>query len=108
MLITGFWLTLFGLISAAWAISAETAVEVRLLTPVSSYSSKAGAEIEALLATPLCASSIRLIPEGTVVRGRVTRVHRVGIGLVYESARLDLEFDEVRFPDGRSYPLKAR
>lgn len=108
MLITGFWLTLFGLISAAWVASAETAVEVRLLTPVSSYSSKAGAEIEALLATPLCASSIRLIPEGTVVRGRVTRVHRVGIGLVYESARLDLEFDEVRFPDGRSYPLKAR
>ena len=83
-------------------------MEVRLLNPVSSYTSKTGTEIEALLATPLCANSIQMVPEGAVVRGRVSRVHRVGIGLIHETARLDLEFNEIRFPDGRSYPLETR
>jgi hypothetical protein len=112
MLTSGFWLALttwiVTSICAAWAASAETALEVRLLTPVSSYSSKTGTEIQALLATRLCGNSIQMVPEGTVVRGRIARVHRVGLGLIHETARLDLEFDEMRFPDGRSYPLEAR
>jgi len=112
MLTSGLWLALFTSIltwaSTAWAASSGTAVEVRLLNPVSSYTSKTGTQIEALLATPLCANSIQMVPEGAVVRGRVSRVHRVGIGLIHETALLDLDFNEMRFPDGRSYPLETR
>jgi hypothetical protein len=109
MISLGFWLTLLGwVISAVIPALAQTAVEVRLLTPVSSYASKSGEEIEALLATPLCANSIQMVPPGAIVRGRIDHVHKVGVGLIHETALLDLKFDEIRFPDGRRYPLEAR
>jgi hypothetical protein len=83
-------------------------IEVRLITPLSSYSSKAGDPLEALVATPLCGAGGWTLPDGTVARGSVKHVHKVGIGLVHETARLELEFRELRLPDGRIIPLEAR
>jgi hypothetical protein len=85
-----------------------TPVEARLLTPVSSYSSKAGTGISALLATGVCFADGSTLPEGVTVHGTVERVHKVGLGLVRETAGMSFDFNELRLPDGRVFPVEAR
>src|SRR5208283_16851 len=84
-----------------------TVIEARLLTPISTYRAKPGMEIAAAVATPLCAGGASVLPEGTELRGVVKRVRKVGLGLVYESAGLTLEFTQLDFPDGREYTVLA-
>jgi len=86
-------------------IPAGTVLEVRLLTSLSSYRSKPGAEVQAFVVAPGCPDGL---PAGTVIRGNVKRVSKVGLGLIHESASLDLEFTDLRLPDGQTYPLRAR
>src|SRR5438105_7449107 len=86
-------------------VPAGSALQVRLLSSLSSYSSKTGDDVEGLLVAPGCPDGF---PAGTTVHGVLNRVHKVGLGLVYESARLDVQFFELRLPDGQKYPLRAR
>jgi len=86
-------------------VPAGSVLEVRLLTAVSSYSTKTGARVEALVVAPACP---RGIPAGAIVSGTVKRVHKVGLGLIYECARMDIEFHELRLPSGESYAMRAR
>jgi len=81
-------------------------VEARLLTAISSYSSRSGSEIRALITTPLCFDGGE-VPEGTVLRGSLLNVHRVGLGLIRESASLHPELRELEMPDGRVFPVEA-
>jgi hypothetical protein len=83
-------------------------IEARLLTPISSYSTKSGTPITALVTTRVCSEDVSILPEGTLVRGAVRKVHRVGLGLIHETAGLQLEFRELHLPDGRDFPIGAR
>jgi hypothetical protein len=85
-----------------------TAVEARLSTPISTYSAKPGMQIAAAVTTSLCAGGASVLPQGTELLGVVSRVRKVGLGLVYESAGLKLEFTRLELPDGRQYPVTAR
>jgi len=93
---------------SACSLSAEAPlrVEARLLTPISSYSARTGEEIRALITTPLCFDGGE-VPEGTVLRGSLLNVRRVGLGLIRESASLHPEFRDLEMPDGRVFPLDA-
>src|ERR1035441_1278741 len=88
--------------------SGGTAVEARLLTPISTYSSKVGTEVAALLTTPVCSQDERVLPAGAQFRGVIQRVGKVGLGLVHESASLELSFRVLSLPDGRVDPVEAR
>jgi len=94
---------------AAFAAAAEpaTRVEARLLTPISSYSSKTGSEIQALITTPVCFSDANPLPDGAVVRGSLLKVRRVGLGLVHETASVQPQFTDVDLPGGAVFPVKA-
>src|SRR5581483_4000620 len=81
---------------AAVPVSAATHLKARLLTPVSSYHSKAGDSIEALVVPPACPEPLHAFPAGTIVYGRVGKVHRVGLGIAHETARMTLEFTGLR------------
>jgi hypothetical protein len=82
-------------------------IEVRLLGPLSSYATKSGDSVEALVATPLCTQRGAL-PDGLVATGVVRHVHKVGLGLVHETARMELEFTELAVPGARAIPIRAR
>jgi hypothetical protein len=102
---------LAALVVAAPAIAelpSGTIIEVRLLTPVSSYSSRAGTEIRASVLGAVCQQSGVPFPAGTVVSGIVKAIRRVGLGLVRETARMELDFRDLHLQDGRDYPLQAR
>jgi hypothetical protein len=88
--------------------SGGTVVEARLLTPISTYSSKSGTEVAALLTTPVCLQDERALPDGAQFRGVIQRVGKVGLGLVHESASFELSFRVLSLPDGRVDPVEAR
>jgi LssY C-terminus len=85
-----------------------TAIEARLLTPISSYAARVGMPIEAIVTTPVCSTGEDALPEDAVVTGVVSKVHRVGLGLLYESASMAVDFNQLRLPDGRIYDIHAQ
>jgi len=84
-----------------------TPIVARLLTPLSSYSSKGGDGIKAVVVSPVCFGGTPLPPE-TTVRGVVKGVHRVGLGIAHETASIELAVYQVGLPDGTNYPVEAR
>jgi hypothetical protein len=85
-----------------------TAIEARLLTPISSYAARVGMLVEAIVTTPVCSTGEDALPEDAVVTGVVSKVHRVGLGLLYESASMAVDFNQLRLPGGRTYPIHAQ
>ena len=93
--------------AAAPKAPAGTPVEARLLTPISSYAAKPGLQIEAAIATPVCPRGDDALAAGAILRGVVSKVHRVGIGLIHETAGMHLEFNELLLADGSAYPVQS-
>src|SRR5438270_12993311 len=58
-------------------VPAGSTLQVRLLASLSSYSSKAGDDVDGLLVAPGCPDGF---PAGTTVHGVLNRVHKVGPG----------------------------
>lgn len=81
---------------------------VRLLDPVSSYSSKPGTAVRAtLIQSPDC-DGAPVFPAGLEVDGQVTGVRRVGLGIKHETAWLEIIFDRMVTADGRVLPIASQ
>ena len=102
------WAASFLIFSVAAPLSAATRIKARLLTPVSSYHSKTGDSVEALVVPPACPQPLHAFPPQAVLAGRVQSVHRVGLGVAHETARLRLQFSQLQFPDGASFEIQSR
>jgi hypothetical protein len=85
-----------------------TVLEIRLLQPLSSYTSKPKQRVHAVLIAPVESGQDVLLPAGTQVFGSITGVHRVGLGLIRERARLDLSFDDLVPPEGPQLHIASR
>ena len=96
------------LLGAAAEVHAGTRIKARLLTPVSSYHSKAGDSVEALVVPPACPEPTHALPSETVIAGTVENVHRVGLGLEHETARMRLRFSDLRLAGGEALPIESR
>ena len=81
--------------------------DARLITPLSSYRSRTGDAIAATIMRHACTAE-GAAPDGVVIRGAIKGIHRVGLGLIHETARLELDFNELSLPDGRVFPVSAR
>jgi hypothetical protein len=103
------------LIFAAWCFCPAfaktplgTPLEARLQTPLSSYTARVGTTLEAIVTTPVCSAEEEPLPEGAVLRGVVSKVHRVGLGLVHETASMEVEFNQLLLRDGRTFSVHAQ
>jgi hypothetical protein len=99
---------LSGMPTFADSVSAGTRLEIRLKEPISSYTTVKGTKISGVLIAPLTEGGDMLLPLGTTVEGTVVEVRKVGIGVVHETARIQLQFDRVVLSDGQSVPLQCR
>lgn len=90
------------------SVPAQSTFEVRLLTTVSSYRSKPGDEVRAKVVASICPGAKAGLPDGAIIRGVVKSVRRVGLGIIHETARIDLEFNRVELADGETASLDAR
>jgi hypothetical protein len=89
-------------------VPAGTPLHVRLTTAVGTYASKSGTQVSAVLIAPVVADNDTLIPAGSTLAGTVTKVKRVGFGIVHETATLALDFDRIILPDGGMLPISTR
>ena len=104
-----FLLPLIALELTAAVLPAGTILEIRLLTAVSSHDAKRGDLVRGLTVVPVRDSNgSLLLPVGTIVQGRVERVHRVGLGLIHETASLRFRLDEVLTKHHDPQPMKTR
>ena len=101
-------LVLAGMHTLAESVSVGTRLEIRLEQPISSYATQKGARISGVLVAPLTEAGEMLLPLGTTVEGSVVSVRKVGLGVVHETARLELQFNRVLLADGTSVPLQCR
>ena len=99
-------IALLSVTGAAWCQS--PILEIRLMSPLTSYGMAPGAPFQSVITAPVNVEGRLVLPAGTVVHGSVRRAVGVGIGLVHERATLDLDFNEYELADGRRFPLRAR
>jgi hypothetical protein len=83
-------------------------LEVRLETPLATFSARPGDPIQAVTTHPLRDGSSGYLPAGSRVYGSVAEVRSVGMGLIRERASLLLRFDEIELPSSVRVPLHAR
>jgi hypothetical protein len=79
-----------------------------LTQPVSSYNTKKQATVRGVLLEPIACNGIAVLPAKTPVEGRVVSVHRVGLGLVHETATLEVEFSRISPPQHAPIELRGR
>ena len=96
------------LAARACELPAGTPVWARLSTPVSSYFSKVGSDVHAVLTEDLACSDGIGVPAGTAIEGRVRSVKKVGWGFRHEAAALKLSFDRLDLADGNSLTIESR
>src|ERR1035438_9758 len=89
---------------------APAGTEVHDALPISlgSCASRAGARVSAVLIAPIMVGDDTILPAGSVVSGNVKRAASVGLGILHETAALDLEFNRVALPGGDPVALRAR
>ena len=103
-------LLLLGLARPAFActeLPAGTRFWVRLTSPVSSYNAKPGMSVRGFLLDPPECENSAVLPLKIPVEGRVVSVHRVGLGLWHETAKLKLEFTRILPPETPPIEIQA-
>ena len=80
---------------------------IRLLQPLSSYSSKTGTVVRGfLIESPQC-DGLLAFQTGALVEGRIVTVHKVGMGFRHEIATIDIQFSRM-LQNGESLEMNAR
>jgi LssY C-terminus len=81
---------------------------VRLLDPVASYSSKPGTFIRAVLIQSPDCDGAPVFPAGLEVDGQVVAARKVGLGIIHETASLELIFDRIVTAEGSVLPIASQ
>ncbi len=107
------WLLLAPILLLAFQGRAETipagaTLEVRLEQPVSSYSTPKGEAVSCLLIAPVSQDGKVLLPMGITLKGSVVAVRKVGLGVVHETAQIDLVLQAMVLADGTTVPLHSQ
>jgi opacity protein-like surface antigen len=89
-------------------VPARTVLQIRLQQTISSFGSKQGTPISAVLIAPVEIDGKIVLPLNTELHGTLAQVRRVGLGFGSETAFLDLKFDSITVPEGQPTPLIAQ
>jgi hypothetical protein len=87
---------------------AGTPLHIRMTTAAGSFASRPGSPVEAVLIAPVKADGATILPAGCTLRGEVTAVRRVGLGLIHETSSLSLNFASITLPAGETLPVSSR
>jgi hypothetical protein len=101
-------LSLHSLALACTELPAGTSFWVRLTQPLSSYNAKKDAMVSGVLLEPIRCDGVPVLASKIPVQGRVVSVHRVGLGLIHETASLEVEFSHINPPEHSAIGVRAR
>lgn len=89
-------------------IPAGTPLELRLQQPVSSYATPKNARISAIVIAPVSVGGHVVLPLGTKAEGSVVSIRKVGLGVMHETAEIEVRWDRVLLGNGTPVPISAR
>jgi opacity protein-like surface antigen len=92
----------------AETLTSGTPLEIRLLQPITSYSTPKGTKLTGVMISPVSDGGSILIPLGTTIEGEVVEVRKVGLGLAHETAEIELRFDKLVLADGHTVPIACK
>jgi len=95
-------------LKSVMGIPAGSRLNVRLLEPLSSRTTKKGMPVTAALISPGVFDGAILLPQGSEFDGTIVDAHGVNWGIRHETAALTLHFDSVKLPDGSKLPIDAQ
>ena len=81
---------------------------VRLIDPVASYSSKPGTPVRAILIQSPDCDLAPVFPAGLEVAGQISSVRRVGMGLIHDTASVEIQFDRIVTAGGSVLPIASQ
>jgi LssY C-terminus len=81
---------------------------IRLTEAVSSYSARVGNKVVAMVIESRKCEGAETIAAGTPMEGEIKAVRRVGMGLVHETAMLEVEFNRIVGKDGSEISIGSR
>ncbi len=81
---------------------------VRLIDPVASYSSKPGTPIRAVLIQSPDCDLAPVFPAGLEVAGQIASVRKVGMGLIHDTASVEIQFDRIVTASGSVLPIASQ
>jgi hypothetical protein len=90
------------------AVPAGTVLQIRLRQTLSSFGSRPGTPVSAIVVAPVESEGRLILPRKAELRGTIQSVRRVGLGLARETARLHIEFDSLIIPNGRTFSVKGQ
>jgi len=88
-------------------LAAGQTLWIRLSSPVSSYSSKPGDTVYAVLTEAATCDDGVVFPVGTRITGVVHTVRKVGWGIYHETAALNIQFDHAAGSGDSAVPITA-
>jgi hypothetical protein len=80
---------------------------IRLLQPVASYSSKPGTAVRAVLIQSPERDSRPVFPAGLEITGTITKIRKVGLGFIHDTAYVEIHIDNLVTTAGQVLPLAA-
>jgi hypothetical protein len=101
-------LSLHSVALACIELPAGTSFWVRLTQPISSFNAKKHATVQGVLLEPISCNGTPVLASKTPIEGRVLSVHRVGLGLVHETASLEIEFSRIYPAQHSAIELRGR
>ncbi len=81
---------------------------VRLIDPVASYSSKPGTSIRAVLIQSPDCDLAPVFPAGLEVAGQIASVRKVGMGIIHDTASVEIQFDRIITAGGSVLPIASQ
>jgi len=95
--------------SVVWNVAPPgTPLHVRLTHAVGSYASRPHSRVEAVLIAPVKSGDETILPAGSLISGEVKSVRRVGLGVIHETASLELNFDSISGGERKEFPLSTQ
>jgi hypothetical protein len=85
-----------------------TPLHVRLTNAVGTFASRTHSPVAAVLIASVKVDGETILPAGSVLQGEVKSVRRVGLGVLHETASLQLDFRSISLLDGEEVPLTTR
>ncbi len=94
--------------SVAGQVPEGTVLHIRLRQTISSYGSKEGDLVSAILIQPVMLNGHIVLPLNAEIQGTVAKVRRVGVGFGHETAQINLQFDSMILPGGQPQAMATK
>jgi hypothetical protein len=88
-----------------YSVAANSVIRLRMNDTLTSKNAKVGDTFRSTVVDPVYAKGFVVIPQGSIVVGKVTAVQRAG--RKSQAGSMNVEFTSVQLPNGRSYALNG-